>query len=463
MLTYILKRILLIIPTLLAISLITFTISQQAPGDPVSDMVGGGEESVDDFGELESMQKAYILIRHELGLDLPVFYLSLRRSSYPDSLHRIPYREHRSTLEGLLDRYGNWFQIQDYYHSLRNFEKKLLAGNNQNKAQLLPLLGKLYLADQPENIFKILAEMNILAGDLTVEVQHLMEYHTRIEQKQSAWKNYIPVIHFYGLNNQYHRWITKFVKGDFGKSYQDKRPIASTLWPRMKWTLLLTLLALTLTYLIAIPLGVSSAVKRGTKLDRVISTSLFVLYSLPNFWIATLLILFFGGALGWFPIYGLGKLSAEAPFWNRFWETAHHMVLPVICFAYPSFAFLSRQMRGGLISSLSQDYIRTAKAKGLPETEVVWKHALRNSLLPIITLFGSVFPMAIGGSIVLEYIFSIPGMGNLGYYAVLSRDYPVVYTVMMFSAILTLVGYLISDILYAWVDPRITYTKKHAE
>jgi peptide/nickel transport system permease protein len=138
----------------------------------------------------------------------------------------------------------------------------------------------------------------------------------------------------------------------------------------------------------------------------------------------------------------------------------HHLILPLFCWTYGSLAFVSRQMRGSMINALSQDYIRTARAKGLDEGKVIWKHALKNSLLPIITLFAAVFPYAISGSIVLEIIFAIPGMGKLAFEALGARNYPVVYTVVMFSAILTMAGYLVADICYALVDPRISYSKK---
>jgi peptide/nickel transport system permease protein len=178
--------------------------------------------------------------------------------------------------------------------------------------------------------------------------------------------------------------------------------------------------------------------------------------------VATLLIMFLGGGdfLNWFPAYGVGEIEDNMSFLQVVGVRAYHLVLPLICYTYGSLAFLSRQMRGAMVNALSQDYIRTARAKGLDENTVLWKHSFKNSLLPIITLFASVFPLAISGSIVLEIIFSIPGMGKLAYDALVARNYPVVYSVVMFSAILTLVGYLVADIMYALVDPRISYDKK---
>jgi len=213
-------------------------------------------------------------------------------------------------------------------------------------------------------------------------------------------------------------------------------------------------MAMIITYIIAIPLGIYSAVRKGGKFDKISTTILFMLYSLPSFWIATLMVVFLTGGdyLDWFPTYGVGDTSKPL-------DVAYHLILPLICWTYASFAFLSRQMRAGMLSVIGQDFIRTAKAKGLSQKVVVMKHALRNALLPIITLFASVFPRAIGGSVVLEVIFNLPGMGNLSFNAILARDYPIVFIVFMFSAVLTLVGYLVADVLYAVVDPRISYSK----
>jgi peptide/nickel transport system permease protein len=186
-----------------------------------------------------------------------------------------------------------------------------------------------------------------------------------------------------------------------------------------------------------------------------------MLYSMPSFWVATMLIMFLGGGdyFDWFPGYGVGEWDTSASLLSNIGNRAYHLVLPLVCMTYGSLAFLSRQMRGAVISSLTQDYIRTARAKGLEEKIVVWKHALKNSLLPIITLFANIFPLAISGSIALELIFNINGMGKVAVEAIFARNYPMVYTIVMFSAILTLLGNLVADILYAVVDPRISYSK----
>ena len=166
--------------------------------------------------------------------------------------------------------------------------------------------------------------------------------------------------------------------------------------------------------------------------------------------------------MDWFPTYGLfsNDLSDDATFWEVAKDGGAHVILPILAMTYGSFTYITRQMRGSMLAVLKQDYIRTAVAKGLPDNKVTWKHAFRNSLIPVITMFASLFPVMISGSVVIEVIFSIPGMGRVGYEAVLARNYPVLFTVLIFSAVLTMIGILIADILYSVADPRISFTKK---
>lgn len=268
----------------------------------------------------------------------------------------------------------------------------------------------------------------------------------------------------YGLDKplwfQYLNWLRRVVTFDFGNSYKDHRPVLTKIGERLPITLELNLISIFLVYLIAIPIGVYSAVKQGSLGDRVSTVILFVLYSLPNFWVAVLLIMFLGGGdfLNLFPIYGIQTPGLESvSIVSRILDHLWHIVLPVFCLTYGGFAALSRYQRAGMLEVIRQDYIRTARAKGLPEKLVIFKHAFRNSIIPIVTLLGYLLPAMLGGSVIIESIFSIPGMGQLGFEAVLSRDYPVVLAIATISALLTLLGLLISDLLYVWVDPRITY------
>lgn len=476
MFEYLLKRILIFLPTLFLISLITFSLSVMVPGDPVEQILNKGGSG--DFTNLSTLvaEKAYLEKREELGLHLPVFYFSMSNLATPSNMLDIPQKTKRKQLKILLKKYGNWKEVKEYHLNTSSYFKQLTEIKSDSTTEE----SIIYMRDEAfkfinetnnEDILKgfdnteaLLSKTPIAFGNLNISFNKVIDSYEAMLNNQTRWKAMVPAIHFYGTQNQYHQWVTKFLKGDFGTSYKDNRPVGDSLIDASKKTITISLISIILTYLIAVPIGVFSAYSKGSFSEQVITTVLFMLYSLPSFWIATLLINFLGGGdyLGWFPSYGLGDQEVEAAsgFIEKLGIRIHHLVLPLFCWTYGSLAFMARQMRGGMVNVLNQDYIRTARAKGLNEKQVIWKHAFRNSLLPMITLFASVFPLMLSGSIVIEIIFNIPGMGRLAVDSITARNWPILYAVVMFSAVLTLVGYLVADILYAFVDPRITYSKK---
>jgi peptide/nickel transport system permease protein len=273
----------------------------------------------------------------------------------------------------------------------------------------------------------------------------------------------------WGLNKpiymQYIIWLGNMATGDFGNSFIDNRPVMQKILERLPVTVPISLSTIFIAYIIAIPIGIYSAARQYSFWDRFSTIILFVFYSLPSFWIATMAIIFLANVeyVKIFPTSGLYTLGSDNwPFIERMWDRAYHLILPIACYTYGSFAFLSRQMRGSMLEVIRQDYIRTARAKGLKEKTVVMKHAFRNSLIPIITLFGGIFPALVGGSVIIETIFSIPGLGQLAFQALVARDYPLIMAELVIAAVMTLIGLLIVDILYAFVDPRIAFTKKSA-
>jgi peptide/nickel transport system permease protein len=266
----------------------------------------------------------------------------------------------------------------------------------------------------------------------------------------------------YGLDKpipiQYLLWVKRIFTLDFGTSYKDHRNVWDKIAERLPITIQLNIISIFLVYLIAIPCGVYSSTHPGTFTDKVMTLGFFFLYSLPSFWVAVLLVMFLGGGDFWdvFPIYGISSIGSEnMHFLPWLVDRAWHLVLPIICLTYGGLAYLSRLTRAGMLEVIREDYVRTARAKGLSERVVIYKHALRNALLPLITLLAFLLPSMFGGSVIIESIFSIPGLGLLGFEAVLSRDYPVIMAITAISGFLTLIGLLISDILYAVLDPRI--------
>jgi peptide/nickel transport system permease protein len=268
----------------------------------------------------------------------------------------------------------------------------------------------------------------------------------------------------YGLDKPMHVryliWLKQVVTFNFGDSYKDHRPVRDKILERVPVSIQISFISLILVYLVSVPLGIFSAARQNSLADHALTLFLFILYSMPSFWTAMMLITFVGGGdfFNWFPIYGLSGPDAEKlATWPWLLDRIHHLVLPVFCLSYAELAFVSRQMRGSMLEVIRQDFIRTARAKGLSEKAVVLKHALRNSLIPIVTMLGVMLPALIGGSVIIESIFSIPGMGLLSFEAILSRDYPVIMGVTTIAAILTLIGILVADIGYTLIDPRITF------
>jgi len=475
MFVYILKRLLFFIPTILIISVLTFALSKMTPGDPVRLALGNQDQGEGSGGASDKVagEKAYLAMAEDMGLNLPAFYFQLSNKATPDTLYKYIKKPERDNLERLISTYGNWPQIEQYYRAIKNVEFAMLDTKQDsttfNRGRVVKEnCAKLYLEYKDRSVSQYIAEI-VTASDsvpamaaVSAQAKLLQNSYLGVKATASTSKNYIPSLKWYGLNNQYHRWLSNFLKLDFGFSYADKRPVWSKIKEALPWTLWLNFFSILLAYLIAIPLGIASARYRDSLLDKISTISLFILYSLPSFWIATMLITFFTNpeySMNIFPTNGVGNVSDEMGFFEVFAERAVHFILPVFCLTYGSLAYLSRQMRGGILGVFRQDYIRTARAKGVSENKVVWKHAFRNSLIPIITIFASLFPAAISGSFIIENIFSIPGMGQIAFQALTGRDYPIVFTVMMFSALLTLIGTLISDILYVMVDPRISFEK----
>jgi peptide/nickel transport system permease protein len=257
---------------------------------------------------------------------------------------------------------------------------------------------------------------------------------------------------------QYLYWLRDLCTFDLGRSFLPPRQrVSELILDRLPVTLVLNLISFFLIYLVAIPIGIVGAARQFTLWDRVTTIGVFLLYSLPAFWIGTLMLAFLCTP-GGFPTTGYhGSTIAEIGFFPWIGKWILHGTLPVICMTYAGFAFLSRQMRSSLLEQIRQDFVRTARAKGLSERVVILRHACRNALIPIITLFGTLLPELISGAVIIEELFSIPGMGQQFFLAIKERDYPVIMGIETISALLTLVGILVSDLLYVAVNPAITY------
>lgn len=469
MLQYILKRLVLSFFTLWVISLIAFGISQLSAGDPVDISLSQGRDS-GGFTDQVSLQ-AYKSTARTFGLDKPLFYFSIAPKAFPDTLYRIIPLSKRKLVRKYIYNYGNWEKISAFLEKTQTFEEKINTIADQHTSDSLIQLRNTFqrlktqyqhLQTDPlmSRIGSLIENDSLLQVYFKEDKQTLQNAYELIFTQKSTWGRYIPSFTWYGFDNQYHNWVKSMLSGEMGMSYIEKRPVSKKLNEAIWITIQMNALAITLAFLLAIPIGVYAARKRGQSFDKSSTFILFLLYSIPSFWIATLALTFLTTSeygLDLFPSMGLGNVSGDASYVEQLIIRLRHLMLPVLCITVGSLAFIVRQVRSSMQEVLQQDYMRTARAKGLPERKVIWSHGFRNALFPLITLVANIIPALITGSIVIERIFNIPGMGFVTIEAIFQRDWPVVYAVLMIGAVLTVLGILLTDIMYAIADPRVKF------
>lgn len=468
MLRYLLRRILLALPTLLAISLITFGLNKCADADPVQKIYG---DYLSKTLDPEAQGLAYRQNAALLGLDKPVFYFSLTEAAFPDTLYRVFPPDRHKRLRWLTADCGDWPAVSRYEaqlsQAIRTLERtpdslpRMALCRYQLSKMLIPK-SLASLSHDGDSLALLAESLREPAPVLAARLDSLRIALSDMAQRQPGWP--VPSFRWYGFDNQYHHWLSGFSSGNLGVSFISRKPV----WDDLGWyvapTLFLNGLAILISYLLAVPLGVEMARRRRKLFDNSARRGLLLLYAVPVFWLGSLLILFFatpGFGLHWIDGVALEPWQGSNKTFVQWVSTnASKFVLPVAALALHTLAVLAMQMRGGMLDVLDQDYIRTARAKGLDEEDVHWSHAFRNALFPIITVFASVFPAVFAGSLVIEYLFQFPGMGLKTQQAFMENDLPVLFAILMFSAILTIVGNLVADLLFAWVDPRVRLGKR---
>jgi peptide/nickel transport system permease protein len=467
------------IPTFFGISLILFLILNLAPGRPGAQQNGDLSQSM----RSEVTAESYKIFREQFHLDKPVLFntrFTLTRDEVREKVsaaagigqttaaERVKAQEELEDLGGaavphlvtllddadtkLCDAAVYFLRIDATRPLVNPFDphpsSEVRSQNRAISEENANLRTLRYVPEDPET-----KKRAVIADWKRWYAGH----HARFEHGT------LDELRIFFFDTRFAAYWHNLVRFDFGVSLISREPVTRTLVSKLKYSLTLSVGSLVLAYLIAIPLGVFSAVKKGTRTDRALTLNLFMLYSLPSFFVATLLLYFFseGSAwesLRWFPIGGWQSRDAsELTTLGQWRDIAWHLVLPTMCMTYGSLAALSRYMRTGLLDVIQADYVRTARAKGLSERVVIGKHALRNGLLPILTLLAGLLPAVLGGSVIIEYIFGIQGMGLWVVDAINQRDYNVILAVELFSTILVLVGLLLTDLSYALVDPRIRY------
>ena len=262
---------------------------------------------------------------------------------------------------------------------------------------------------------------------------------------------------------QYVRWLTSFAKGDFGYSFSQKRAIVDIIKDTLPNTMLLSGIALLIIFAVGVVIGTIQAVRQYSWVDNVATIGAFFFYSMPSFWFGLMLILLLSYKLQWLPASQMTSVNFEfLPTSEQWLDRLKHLIMPAVALGIGGAASVARYMRSGMLEQVRQDYVRTARAKGLSERVVIFKHAMRNALIPIITLLGLYLPFLVGGAVLIETIFAWPGIGRLIVTAIFQRDYPVVLATAFVSAIVVVLGSFIADVLYTVVDPRVRIDEEEA-
>lgn len=436
---YFLKRLLLFIPTIWVIAVFVFFLTKLSPGNPVLNQLSELELNGQ---QLKAEEQALV---QNYGFDQALFYFSIHRKTISDTLHRIWQEPLKSNLKQIAFESRNWPAVNAFYAVVK---ANLRTETNTYNSLL--------------NCSSI-SELKTVSQEIDLKNTEVLKAIETIDSdRNSAVNNYLPVFSWHGFNNQFHHWISNFISGDFGLSYVDRQPIGDKITNAIQWTLVLSLLSIFLAFAIAVPAAIHAAKNIDGRFDRMMGKLFMGLYSLPTFWVGTLLIIYFANQeyLPWFPAYGVGEVPEDSSFTELISIRISHLFLPLVCWTYGSFAYIFRQLRNSLHLESQKDYFLAAKAKGLSHSKLYTKHALRNAFLPLITLIGNIFPAVISGSFIIEYLFSIPGMGKLSLEAFFSRDYPLIFAILMMAAFLSLLGNLIADLLYQKADPRLNLSEK---
>lgn len=434
--------------SLLIISFLIFFLSKTVPGDTVIgllDISSDSELSID-------FKKEYKRKALELNFDKPLFYFSVLPSNFPKNLNETIQKEQRDLERKLLFEGYKYERIQSY--QLR-IEEILTAEGNE-------VLNQNYrdgLLNEDEEIVN--QSINSIKEDLRIRDRIYNQVtKARGELVEGRRSFYFPKFVFHGFQNQYHIWISNLLAGDLGISYIDKKEVSAKIGRALVWTTFLVLFSLSLSYLMGILIGVALVYIRNKSIVKLIERILFALYSIPIFWLATLLLVFFttkeyGAWTNIFPSVGLTPIDLGEAWYVKIGSYGKQLVLPCFCLVVHNLAYIGSLTKRNVSASSKLGHVLTAKAYGFNAREILKRDVLPHSLLPIITSVSSSIPSAIGGSLVIEIIFNIPGMGRLLYASIQNYDWPVVFSVTMIIALITIGSFLIAELVYRLVDPRI--------
>lgn len=437
------------------ISILIFFLSKAVPGDVVRSQLNLNFDSPYEI----DYEKEYSKKAKELGVDKPAFYFALLPYNFPSDLYVTIPREDLITKRNLLFKGYPNAQVQTFYDLNRKLRPLLLSTGDKTKS--LKFINTLTIGiDKSEwqnillqikNTYTDNEEVNQIAEELTAHIA-MME--------PSIPSLILPTFHWYGFNNQYHRWINGLIKGNPGISFQDGKKVSYKIGRALVWTLFLVFFTLLLSYGLGILLGVGLAGSRRKKWVNLAERILFGIYAIPVFWMATLLLVFFttkeyGAWTKIFPSVGLTPLDVGQSWYKRIFEYGNQLILPCFVLVVHNLAFIGSLIKRNIKNYENFGFVQTAQAFGFTRRHILWRELFPHTLLPLITSISSAIPSAIGGALIIEIIFNIPGMGRLMYNSILNYDWPVTFAVVMMIALITVISFSLAEVFYRMADPRI--------
>jgi len=464
MLTYLLKRISTLLLSLWIISVCLFFLQKNATVDVVM-LQSKARSNGSFYVHPLAAEKVYRAEAVRLNLDRPLFYFAMKPVMFPDTFYKVQYPEAVKVQKKLLLATGDWALVQTYFQTLTAFYEKVAQTENGQvsifwKQQLQEMANTADLS-----VVKAACQASGEMREPYIEELRKIEgLLIRLSYQSPSFFSWLPFPRWNGFDNQFHLWFSKIIHGDIGISSRDGRPVLDKLKEAIPWTLWVNGLAILLAYMFAMPVGILMAVLPKSRWLRWINNFLLALYALPAFWVGSMLL--FQATLpeygfSFFSISGWSGLQREGGFLSQPIPFLLQLSLPVFCMSYGLAAYLTSYMQSTFSKVLKEPYMLFAKTKGISRTRLYFKHALPNALLPQIVFVAGIIPALITGSVVIEVIFNIPGMGRLFIDSMLSQDFTTVYSFVLLVSVLTAVGLIVSDILLVVTDPRIRLTREN--
>mgnify|MGYP001339376527 CR=1 FL=1 len=466
---YVLLRLILVLPTVLIVCVIAFFMSRAVPGDQADAVLllrGVNPE----FSQGDNPEYSSVYVSEKLHL--PLFYFSVLPDFYPENIRSITNKYRRNTIIALLHQKYPFRIIQQFLDERDSFVK-LMSGqlnspdnksmesghvlNADSLNQALYILSGMQFAEMPDDITAALRQLEGLMG-IQFQQQSITLKEAVQNMDHTKRKYYYPKMYWHGTQSQFHQWLSGMLKLEMGVSMKDGQPVWNKIVAAMKWTLTLLVLNLILTLIISVPLGIYSGQFPGTLFDKWTGITSIALYSIPVFWLASMLIIFFTTSdygMKVFDISGIYNFDGSKDFLSALVRNADHLILPVICLVLNDIAYLSRLVRSGFLKEKTNLYGLFARTKGLTERDVAYKHILPNTLIPLVTLIAGSIPSALAGTLVVEVIFNIPGMGRLMHNSIFSADWNVVFAILIVISIVTALIFLLADLMYIRLNPKI--------